>query len=177
MSATKKRTPVTGDDSLLRDLHKVFGGTIVTVDQRVDDVTITTAKHGDVEGCTIVLNDMQAEGFDFTMCAHFLDVRKAAYAIWDKHDTSKGYKAKAEETPNVIQFNAPPPPRPGNDNRKRIDPFKRPRPGVWYDDFYAIIPTRCYVYIPTRELWPASGVNAILGSVPLTKSWQTGTRY
>ena len=111
MSASKQRKPVTGDDSLLQDLHKVFGGTIVPVDQRIDDVRVTTAKHGDVEGCTIVLNDMCSDGFDFTLCEHFLDVRKAAYALWDQHEVGKGYKAKTSEALNVLPgFLAPAPP-------------------------------------------------------------------
>jgi hypothetical protein len=33
MSAAAKKKPVTGDESLLADLHACFGGTIVAVDQ------------------------------------------------------------------------------------------------------------------------------------------------
>ena len=32
--------------------------------------------------------------------------------------------------------------------------------GVCLDDFYAYMPMHSYIYAPTRELWPASSVNA-----------------
>ena len=32
--------------------------------------------------------------------------------------------------------------------------------GVRLDDFYAYMPMHSYIYAPTRELWPASSVNA-----------------
>ena len=34
------------------------------------------------------------------------------------------------------------------------------RTGVHVDDFYAYMPMHSYIYAPTRELWPASSVNA-----------------
>jgi hypothetical protein len=34
------------------------------------------------------------------------------------------------------------------------------RAGVRLDDFYAYMPMHSYIYAPTRELWPASSVNA-----------------
>jgi hypothetical protein len=34
------------------------------------------------------------------------------------------------------------------------------REGVRLDDFYAYMPMHSYIYAPTRELWPASSVNA-----------------
>jgi len=34
------------------------------------------------------------------------------------------------------------------------------RTGVRLDDFYAYMPMHSYIYAPTRELWPASSVNA-----------------
>ena len=34
------------------------------------------------------------------------------------------------------------------------------RAGVCLDDFYAYMPMHSYIYTPTRELWPASSVNA-----------------
>src|SRR5262249_38108191 len=36
------------------------------------------------------------------------------------------------------------------------------RTGVRLDDFYAYMPMHAYIYAPTRELWPASSVNARL---------------
>jgi hypothetical protein len=34
------------------------------------------------------------------------------------------------------------------------------RAGVCLEDFYAYMPMHAYIYAPTRELWPASSVNA-----------------
>jgi bifunctional DNA primase/polymerase-like protein/uncharacterized protein DUF5906 len=34
-------------------------------------------------------------------------------------------------------------------------------------DFYAYLPNHNYIYMPTRELWPASSVNSVLGKVAL----------
>ena len=39
--------------------------------------------------------------------------------------------------------------------------------GVSLDDFRAYMPAHSYIYTPTRELWPASSVNARLPPVPL----------
>jgi hypothetical protein len=39
--------------------------------------------------------------------------------------------------------------------------------GVSIDDFYAYMPTHAYIYAPSREMWPASSVNARLLAVPL----------
>jgi Primase C terminal 2 (PriCT-2) len=44
---------------------------------------------------------------------------------------------------------------------KRID-------SVSLADFYAYMPTHNYIFVPSREMWPASSVNARLGSVPLS---------
>jgi hypothetical protein len=32
--------------------------------------------------------------------------------------------------------------------------------GVSVDDFYAFMPMHSYIFVPTREMWPASSVNA-----------------
>lgn len=40
--------------------------------------------------------------------------------------------------------------------------------GVSLDDFYAYMPKHNYMYAPSGELWPASSVNARLGSIPLS---------
>jgi hypothetical protein len=42
--------------------------------------------------------------------------------------------------------------------------------GVRLDDFHAYMPPHKYMFAPTRELWPASSVNARLPRVPLLKS-------
>jgi hypothetical protein len=39
--------------------------------------------------------------------------------------------------------------------------------GVTFDHFYAYMPMHAYIYTPTREIWPASSVNARLEPVPL----------
>ena len=39
--------------------------------------------------------------------------------------------------------------------------------GVSLDDFRAYMPAHSYIYVPTRELWPASSVNGCLPPVPL----------
>ena len=38
--------------------------------------------------------------------------------------------------------------------------------GVSIDDFYAYMPMHCYVYAPSREMWPASSVNARIAPIP-----------
>ena len=37
------------------------------------------------------------------------------------------------------------------------------------DDFYAFMPNHSYIFVPTREMWPASSVNSRLPKVPLKK--------
>ena len=39
--------------------------------------------------------------------------------------------------------------------------------GVTLDDFSAFMPMHCYIYRPTREMWPAASVNARIEPVPL----------
>jgi hypothetical protein len=41
------------------------------------------------------------------------------------------------------------------------------RSGVTLNDFYALMPMHAYLFEPTRDLWPASSVNARIGSVPI----------
>lgn len=38
--------------------------------------------------------------------------------------------------------------------------------GVTLDDFHAYLPAHTYIFVPTRELWPASSVNARVDAVP-----------
>jgi hypothetical protein len=40
-------------------------------------------------------------------------------------------------------------------------------PGVTLDDFHAYMPMHNYIFAPTREMWPASSVNARIPPVPL----------
>jgi hypothetical protein len=40
-----------------------------------------------------------------------------------------------------------------------------PTPGVALDDFYALMTTHTYIYVPSREMWPASSVNARIAPV------------
>jgi hypothetical protein len=41
--------------------------------------------------------------------------------------------------------------------------------GISIDDFIAILPLHGYVFIPTREIWPAASVNSILPRVAVTE--------
>jgi hypothetical protein len=43
------------------------------------------------------------------------------------------------------------------------------RRGVMLDDFYAYMPRHSYIFVPTRETWPGSSVNARVSKVPLFK--------
>ena len=38
--------------------------------------------------------------------------------------------------------------------------------GVSLDDFYAYMPMHCYIFAPSREMWPASSVNARIAPIP-----------
>jgi hypothetical protein len=37
---------------------------------------------------------------------------------------------------------------------------------IGLDDFYAVPSTSRFLYMPTRELWPADSVNSILPAIP-----------
>jgi hypothetical protein len=39
--------------------------------------------------------------------------------------------------------------------------------GATIDDFYAYMPMHCYLFMPTRELWPASSIYSRFGAIPL----------
>jgi hypothetical protein len=58
----------------------------------------------------------------------------------------------------------PPPPPPTVPDE--IDDESEPLPDE-FDDFVAYLPGHTYIFIPTREMWPASSVNARLGAVQL----------
>lgn len=40
--------------------------------------------------------------------------------------------------------------------------------GVSLNDFHAYMPTHSYIFVPSREMWPASSVNARIPPIPLT---------
>jgi hypothetical protein len=40
--------------------------------------------------------------------------------------------------------------------------------GVSIDDFYAYMPEHTYIFTPTRDMWPASSVNARITPIPIT---------
>jgi hypothetical protein len=41
---------------------------------------------------------------------------------------------------------------------------------VSLDDFYAYMPQHCYIFVPARDFWPASSVNARIKPVPLMRN-------
>jgi hypothetical protein len=42
-----------------------------------------------------------------------------------------------------------------------------PVKGIALADYYALLPTHGYIFVPTREIWPAASVNALLPPVPV----------
>jgi hypothetical protein len=42
-----------------------------------------------------------------------------------------------------------------------------PEGGVTLNDFYAYMPQHRYIFEPTREMWPASSVNARIAPIPI----------
>ena len=60
---------------------------------------------------------------------------------------------------------------PENVKRAFLNGVKQPEgppdEGVSLNDFRAYMPRHSYIYVPTRELWPASSVNARIASVPV----------
>jgi hypothetical protein len=55
---------------------------------------------------------------------------------------------------------APPAPSPPEDGAPFFDPTTAPSTAVTVADFYAYMPAHEYIFVPTRELWPASSVKA-----------------
>ena len=49
----------------------------------------------------------------------------------------------------------------------RIDKEAQKNSGISVNDFRAYMPTHSYIYIPTRDIWPASSVNSRVPSIPL----------
>ena len=47
------------------------------------------------------------------------------------------------------------------------DPDSIAGDGVALEDFYAYMPTHEYIFIPTREMWPAVSVNSRLFPIPV----------
>jgi len=60
---------------------------------------------------------------------------------------------------------------PENVKRAFLNGVKQPEgppdEGVSLNDFRAYMPRHSYIYVPTRELWPASSVNARIAGVPV----------
>ncbi|WP_298691759.1 primase-helicase family protein [uncultured Sphingomonas sp.] len=54
--------------------------------------------------------------------------------------------------------------------RKPRKPPKMSDEGVTFDDFYAYMPAHNYIFAPSREMWPATSVNARLPMVPMRQS-------
>jgi len=65
----------------------------------------------------------------------------------------------------------PPPAVPARRKRKRLEapPAEAYLPaetgGIGLGDFYAHMPSHSYLFVPTRELWPAASVNGRLPAV------------
>lgn len=61
----------------------------------------------------------------------------------------------------------------GNEDGAVVVPFDRKRElqaqlpeGVSLEDFHAYMPAHSYIFMPSREMWPASSVNSRIASVP-----------
>src|SRR5690348_15340082 len=39
--------------------------------------------------------------------------------------------------------------------------------GVSLEDFHAHVPTHAYIYVPSREMWPAGSVNSRIDPIPV----------
>jgi hypothetical protein len=59
------------------------------------------------------------------------------------------------------------------DRLARAKPFteqqvdQRPKQSVSVDDFYAYMPQHTYIFVPTRDMWPAGSANARIAAIPL----------
>jgi hypothetical protein len=66
------------------------------------------------------------------------------------------------------------PPKPGGKPKRKlfaaVCPAEQGLEGVSLDDFQAYMPMHSYIYTPSRELWPASSVNARIPPVPLVNA-------
>jgi hypothetical protein len=52
---------------------------------------------------------------------------------------------------------------------KQAMPGKDTNVGVGLADFYALMPSHDYIFVPSRETWPASSVNSRIRPIPLKK--------
>lgn len=66
------------------------------------------------------------------------------------------YKFKIRETPSKVERSFL------NGVADPSGPFLEE---AWLEDFCAYLPQHNYIYIPTRELWPAASINAVIPSV------------
>lgn len=55
------------------------------------------------------------------------------------------------------------------DDAKQAMPGKDTNVGVGLADFYALMPSHDYIFVPSRETWPASSVNSRIRPIPLKK--------
>jgi hypothetical protein len=55
----------------------------------------------------------------------------------------------------------------GGDDGAGTDDEPADAAGVSLDDFRAYMPSHAYIFVPTREMWPAASVNARLSRVPV----------
>jgi hypothetical protein len=66
------------------------------------------------------------------------------------------------------------PPKQGSKPKRKplvaVCPLEQGQKGVSLDDFQAYMPIHSYMYTPSRELWPASSVNARIPPVPLVNA-------
>ncbi len=54
------------------------------------------------------------------------------------------------------------------DGRVRLQQVTKYEGNVTLDDFLAYMPSHQYIFMPTREMWPAKSVNARIAPIPLT---------
>jgi Family of unknown function (DUF5906) len=52
-------------------------------------------------------------------------------------------------------------------SKPEINEVMTPNEGVSLNDFRAYMPTHSYIYMPTRDMWPASSVNSRVARVPM----------
>jgi Family of unknown function (DUF5906) len=79
-------------------------------------------------------------------------------AVSERVKKAKRYKPKAKRNGA------------GNDNGKGETPWEPEAPtlveGVMLDDFHSYMPTHSYIFVPSREMWPASSVNSRVPPIP-----------
>jgi hypothetical protein len=74
-----------------------------------------------------------------------------------RHDRARKFTAANDD--NVVKFNC-------HQEKQSTEPHQGSE-GVTLNDFRSYMITHSYIYMPSRELWPASSVNARIPPVPL----------